>query len=195
MDGNQLPQQPQESQQPGSWQFVSNEATSTASSLAPQQSVPAAAEASVTWTASEFIAHHKTPGWFGVLAVGSVIGAVIAWLITKDVITALSIVGAAALLAAYAGRQPRELTYRIDRSGLHVGPRFYRFDDFRSFAVMAEGAFANIAFTPLKRFAPMLTVYFDPNDEAQIVDVLSNYLPLQPRKADPIDRLMWRIRF
>lgn len=198
MDGNKAPQQS------GSWQFIPDEqnlqqpSPTPYTTPAPTQYVavpPTGSDGSIMWTASEFIAHHKTAIWFFQLGGAAVVVAVVIWFITKDIITALTIVGAAALLAGYANRQPRELTYRIDSSGLHVGPRTYHFEDFRSFAVMAEGAFASIAFTPLKRFAPMLTVYYDPNDEQKIVDVLSARLPMQPRKSDFIDRLMWRIRF
>lgn len=197
MDGNKAPEQQ------GSWQFIPDEQSPTAAPVAytgtmPTQSVaipPTGDQGSITWTASEFIAHHKTAAWYLQLAAAAIIAAAIIGFITKDVITALTILVAAGLLAAYANRQPRELTYRIDQSGLHVGPRFYHLEDFRSFSVMAEGAFASISFTPLKRFAPMLTIYYDPNDQQKIVDVLSTRLPLQQRKADPIDRLMWRIRF
>lgn len=129
------------------------------------------------------------------LALGAIGAAIIAWIITRDLITSLSILGAAGLLAAYANRQPRELTYQIDQSGLHIGPKYYHFAEFKSFSIMGEGAFASISFRPLKRFAPMLTVYFDPEDLDKIVDALSMHLPMEERRPDPIERLMWRIRF
>jgi hypothetical protein len=50
-------------------------------------------------------------------------------------------------------------------------------------------------FTPLQRFSPLTTIYYDPNDEERIVDLLANRLPMEERKRDAIDRLMWRIRF
>lgn len=195
MDGKQTPEQP------GTWQFIPDEqaaATAPYTGTVPTQAVaipPTGSQGSITWTASEFIAHHKTTVWYVQLAGAALLAAVVIGYITKDIITALTILFAAGLLAAYGNRQPRELTYRLDYSGLHVGRRVYHLADFRSFSVMTEGAFASISFTPLKRFAPMLTIYYDPKDEQKIVDVLSAQLPMLPRKIDPIERLMWRIRF
>jgi hypothetical protein len=48
---------------------------------------------------------------------------------------------------------------------------------------------------PLKRFMPPLSLYMDPADEEKIVDVLADYLPVEQREQDPIDKLMRRLRF
>lgn len=181
----------------GSWQYVP-EGASTAMpesvvGMPPQNQ--AANEPMVTWTASEFVAHQKGGGWYGLLALGAVVTAVLIWFVTKDMVSSVVILLAALAFGFYGSRQPRELQYSLDSHGLQIGQRYYPLSSFRSFSVMQEGAVSSIVFTPLKRFAPLTSAYYDPADEEKIVTVLSERLPLEPRKHDPIDRLLWRIRF
>jgi hypothetical protein len=156
---------------------------------------PTGPEGAITWTASEFIAHHKTGGWYALLGLGALVGAAVIWLLTKDLMSAAVIIVAALAFGVFAARQPRELTYRLDEYGLTIDQKHYLYREFRSFSVMVEGAIPSIVFMPLKRFAPMTTIYYDPSDEAKIVDLLADRLPHEERKQDPIERLMWRIRF
>lgn len=156
---------------------------------------PTGPEGGISWTASEFVAHNKSPLWYGLLVLISLVVVVGIWLLTHDFITTIVIALAAAAFGAVAARQPRELAYRLDGSGLTIDQRQFTYGQFRSFAVMREGAFSSIVFMPMKRFAPLTTIYYDPSDEAKIVDLLSDRLPLEDRQHDLVDRFMWRIRF
>ena len=149
----------------------------------------------ISWTASEFIAHDKAPGWYGMLAVTTAVICALAYLLTRDLITITMIIIGAVLFGVYAGRQPRQLPYRLTYHGLKIGQRFYPMENFRSFAVVPEGAFSSIVLMPLRRFAPMTTIYFAPDDEDRIVDLLAQQLPYAEHRHDAIDRLMRHIRF
>jgi hypothetical protein len=149
----------------------------------------------IAWTASEFIAHEKTTGWHIGLVLIAFIIAAIAWFITKDVVTAVVIVVAGAVLSMYGGRRPNELQYQLDNHGLSIGQKHFDFSDFRAFSVIPEGPFASIALIPSKRFSPMTSLYFAPEDGDKILDILGMHLPHQERKADAVDTLMRRIRF
>jgi hypothetical protein len=61
--------------------------------------------------------------------------------------------------------------------------------------VVPEGAFSSIVFMPLKRFAPLTTIYYAPEDESKIITILTDRLPFEERKAAAIDSLMKRVRF
>lgn len=162
----------------------------------PQAAPSSAAPAStIAWTASEYIAHHKSPGWYVTLGVSALIGTFLVWLLTKDKISASVVLFGAIVFGVYAGRQPRQLEYCLDESGLTIGSKFYAYDTFRSFSVVAEGAFSSIVFMPLKRFATAVSIYYAPQDEAAIVELLAVRLPSEDRGKDPIDRLMSRVRF
>ena len=149
----------------------------------------------INWTASEFIAHDKTAGWYGTLAGVAVLLAAIIFLLTRDAISSSVVVVGALLFGVYAARQPRQLPYSLSDHGLHVGSRFYPLQQFRSFSVVPEGAFSSIVFMPLKRFAPLTTIYYPPESEDQIVSILSTELPFAEHRHDAIERLMRRIRF
>lgn len=152
-------------------------------------------DGSIRWTASEFIAHHKSPGWYLALTGAAIVLAALVWLVTKDTISAAVVIVGALLLAVYGARQPRQLEYQLGQQGLAIGQKQYGYHEFRSFAIVPEGAFNSIVFAPLKRFSPLISIYYAPEDEEKIVALLADRLPMEARKKDMIDRLMWRIRF
>lgn len=149
----------------------------------------------ITWTASEFIAHSKSFGWYAGLALAAIAAAALVFFVTKDRISSGVILMAAALLGVYAGHKPRELQYQLDQGGLTIGPKHFTYDQFRCFSVLPEGAFSSIVLMPLKRFAVTTTIYYAPEDEDKIVNLLGIHLPLEERGHDAVDRLMHRIHF
>ncbi|MDB5170441.1 MAG: hypothetical protein JWO35_135 [Candidatus Saccharibacteria bacterium] len=152
-------------------------------------------DGSISWTASEFVAHEKSASWYGSLAVVAVFGAGLVYLLTKDVVSSAVILFSALILGFYGARQPRQLQYRISEHGISVGQKNFAYEEFRSFTVAPDGAFSSIIFKPLKRFATLTTIYYAPEDEEQIVDVLADRLPFEEHAPDAVDRLMRRIRF
>ena len=149
----------------------------------------------ITWTASEFIAHNKTPDWYVKLVLATLLIAGLIFLLTRDVISTAVIVIAGIAMVAYGARQPRELQYTLDQRGLTIAERFFPYDGFRSFSIVDEGVFSGIVFMPLKRFGQLTTIYIDPNEESKVIGLLSIHLAFDKKKSDPIDQLMRRIRF
>lgn len=153
------------------------------------------AEPVVSWTASEFIAHHKSLSWYVILAISGFVFSSIILLLTKDLIATGVVVIGTVVLGIFGARKPRELQFQLDQSGLTIGSKHYDYESFRSFSVTPEGAFSSIIFMPLKRFAPLMTIYYPPEEESRIVGILSPRLPLADYKHDVIDRFMRQIRF
>lgn len=149
----------------------------------------------VSWTASEFIAHHKPPEWYMGLGIIGFIIAAVAYFVSRDIITVATIVIVAIIFAVAASRQPRQMRYAINDHGVSIGNHFYPYGNFRSFSVASEGPFRSIVLMPLKRFMPPITLYFDPADEDRIGDILVEYLPMHEHKEAATDKLMRRIRF
>lgn len=150
---------------------------------------------SLSWTASEFIAHEKGASWYGLLAVVGLAAAALDYLLLKDLFSTGVIIFAAIAFGIFAAHKPRAQQYNLDRRGVRVGDKVYGFQDFKTFSVAEEGAVASIVFMPLKRFMPPLTVYVAPEIEDQVVDFLSAFLPFEQHKADAVDSLLRRIRF
>ena len=161
----------------------------------PAPVLSASAEPEISWTASEFISHEKSTGWYLALGLASVLGAIIVFTIFRDWVTTSVILMAGLALGVYGGWRPKQQQYGLTASGLSVGQRFFAYEDFRSFSVVDEGAFTSIQFTPLKRFGTPVSIYYDPKDEEAILNLLSVRLPMEETHADAVDRLMKRIRF
>ncbi len=149
----------------------------------------------VTWTASEFIAHHKSAGWYLGLAIGAAVFAAFIFFITRDVVSVIVVIVAALVLGSYGTRKPRQLEYQVDQKGLTIGGKHHSYEEFKSYSVTPEGAFSGISLMPLKRFAPIITIYYASEDEERIMAVLSPQLPYEEPQRDTVDSLMRRIRF
>jgi hypothetical protein len=149
----------------------------------------------VTWTASEFVAHQKDASWHLTLIAGVLILCGFTYIFTKDVISVITIFVVGILFAVLANKKPRELPYMIDTQGITIGDKFYPYALFKSFAINQEGAIAYINLMPLKRFMPERAIYYPPEDEAEILSILADYLPHDQRKEQGVDRLMKRLRF
>lgn len=167
---------------------------------AATQAVPVAPQADnqgfqVSWTASEFIAHAKSAGWYTLLFLGAAVAAIGMYLLTKDKVTSTVLVVVALLFGIMAARKPRELNYAVNEAGITVGPKFYPYRNFKSFSVIQEGGVESVWFMPLQRFMPGLTIYFAPDEADKIMQVISSFLPFEPREADLLDRAMHRLRF
>lgn len=181
--------QPQEQQTP--WQYSGTDEATTTS----QPSAPDTSTAHISWSASEFIAYHKSAGWYIQVFLALVVVAGVAYFLTRDLITTVSIMIIGIIFLVFAGRKPRVLNYGIDDDGVRIGDKLYAFGAIRSFAVIDEGQFHSITLLPLQRFMPSISMYYEPQDEDKIVDVLGSYLPMEDRKQDAIDRFMHKIRF
>lgn len=186
------PEQPAAPAAPVSnWQFTGGDVAEAAADA------PAAPEeTNISWTASEFIAHTKTPGWYLLLALITTASAAIAFFMTSgDKLTTGVILIAGLLFGIMAARQPRELPYSLDSHGLKIGEKHYPYADFKSFSLVQEEGIEAIWLLPLQRFAPGLSIYFSPQDKDNILNILDNYLPVEQRQLDFVDKLMHKIRF
>lgn len=175
--------------------FQYNESGSDDAAPVLTQPTPPSPQADISWQASEFIDHQKTPGWFLLLILGAVFGAGLMYLITRSIFSTTIVVLAVIAFGMSAKQKPRTLTYTIGATSLQVGEKKYQYDDFRTFSILQEGALYSIFLEPIKRFMPPVSIYFDPNDGEKIFDVLASHIPHAERRPDAIDNLMRRIRF
>lgn len=165
---------------------------------APQQSSEPDAEDSsddIRWQASEFVDHEKGGNWFFLLILATFAVGAITYLLSRSIFSTAVVFVAALAFALTAKQKPRTMQYSLRSTGISVGGRQYRYEDFKSFSVAREGALWSIVLRPIKRLMPNLTIYFDPNDGERIFDVLAEQMPHEEHQPDPIDRFMSRIRF
>lgn len=146
------------------------------------------------WTASE-ASHARPSGWMGMLIGGTVVLAILVYLLTRDVINAGAIVLAGLLFGAYSTRRPQTVHYQLDETGIVIGQKRYPYNQFRSFAVEEGGQFHNIMLMPLKRFMPMLSLGYSPEQEQEIIGVLAERLPMETFRRDAMDAISRKLKF
>lgn len=156
---------------------------------------PHSDKSTVNWTASEYIDHAKSPAWFAMAGIGIVVLSIVVYFLLKDIVTPVLLAIAGMTVAVFAGRKPRVVQYAISPSGIQIDQRLHGFNDFKSFALTESGPLPAILLTPLKRFLPPITIFYDPKEEDTIIDALADYLPYEDKEPDAVDRFMSRIRF
>lgn len=149
----------------------------------------------VTWTASEFVSHDKSSEWYTLLTLGTLAAAGLMYVINRDLISVIVVLVAGLVFGVYGSHKPRQLQYRVDRHGVTMGGRMYEYNEFQSFSVIPEGAFSSLLFMPLKRFAVPISIYYAPQDEDKILEIVSSRLPYEQRRRDAVDSLMRKVRF
>jgi hypothetical protein len=148
----------------------------------------------VSWTASEFIEHNVGAGWYTLLFLVTVALAAIVYFVIHDYFATAVIVILGVIVGFYAGHKPGQVDYEVDRYGLKVGDRTYRYGEFKSFSIIHEGALSTITFYPLKRWALPLSIFFDAKDGDRIANMIGDHLPLDSRGPDRFDSLTRRLK-
>lgn len=149
----------------------------------------------LTWEASEYMVHDKTPMWYaGLFGVALGLGAIL-YFSVRDITSVIVVLLLAVAVFVYSKRDPHTLKYSISDTSLIIGHKEHTYDEFKSFSIINEDGIENITLIPVKRFAPPLTIYFEPGDGDTIIAVLSRHLPKIDRDADFIDRLSRKLKF
>ncbi len=183
-----LPLQPHLSPQPAA----------TIPGVSPALQQQATQEMSVdgmSWTATEFVHNEKNSTWYGAYTLGTILLSGLIFLMTRDFVSTGVVLLAVAGLIIYAGRKPTAQSYILDGDVLQAGNRPYYLGDFKAFSIIEEAAIVSIVLLPLKRLVPPLTVYLPRELEEQIIEHLSDFLPMEPHKPDAVDTLLRRIHF
>lgn len=149
----------------------------------------------VTWSASEYVEHDKSAGWYLRFALVSVVGIGVIYFLTGEWVSVVLLAVLAMVFGLFAARKPQVLQYSLDNQGITIGAKLYPISSFRSFAVVEEGAFRSIMLLPMKRFMPAISLYFAPDNEEVILETFSKLLPEEARQQDRLDKFMHRIRF
>ncbi len=151
-------------------------------------------EVAFSWQASEYVHHHKGPGWYA--ALGGIVLVLVAvafflhyWL---EIGAFLAMGGA---IMVYARKPPRTLLYELTPTGITIEGRQFPFTELRSFGVLPDVEWHTIDLEPTKRFNPRMTLLFEDEDFDSIVGHLELHLPRVDRKPDVIEQITRFVRF
>ena len=185
----------------GQWEYKPDGQTTAQQPALPNPSTnnqPAAKpaqEATITWTASEYIDHTRGAGWYLALVAGTVVLSAAVYLLTKDYFASGVIVFMAVILGIFSTHKPKQGTYELSSSGLKAGEKNYPYSLFKSFTIIRENALCSLNLIPIKRLMPTLSIYFDPAQEQKIIGVVGNHLAYEEGGLDTIEKLSRRLRF
>lgn len=149
----------------------------------------------VSWTASEYIEHARGLVWYVLLGVITLFFAAVIYRYNHDRFATGLVVIVGIIVAIYSLKKPQQLTYQLSDDGLMIGEKSYSYRLFKSFAIIHEGALSSVTFLPIKKFMPPLSIFFEADNEEQIVKILGNHLPYEERGLDKIDSLTRKLRF
>lgn len=149
----------------------------------------------VEWTASEFVAHEKGFGWYALLVLATLIIAACLYFATRDAFAVAVAVIMAIIFGIAGSHKPRVIAYKLDRSGLTAGTRFYPYNEYKSFAMPQEGPFTGVTLLPMKRFGFPVGAYLAPDSQEKALEILSDHLPLERGELTTFEELMRTLRF
>lgn len=152
-------------------------------------------DAVVTWEASEYIHHQKSPTWYLALTGATLVLGAVLYLLIRDVWSLIVLIVMYAAITVYARREPSVLRCTVSTEGVSIGERHFTYDQFKSFSVMQETGVPSVTLDPTQRFMPAVSVYFAPEDGDKIVDELTKFLPHEQKASNAVDRAMTRLRF
>jgi hypothetical protein len=161
----------------------------------PDNSLTAEDTASITWTSSEIHTHEKTIAWYLMLAIATIVLAAVLYLLMGGIVTPVVVIICGIILGYYGSHRPDQLEYAMNNKGIRIGTKQYLYDDFQLFVVTPNSPAHEVTLIPVKRFMPPLSVRYVPDLEEKVLNMLSDHLPLEERRADLVDSLMQRIRF
>lgn len=180
---------------PGDSSAPPDEDAATPSGSSQQLTSNRSAAESVSWTAAEFIDHQQGSSWYALLFLGTAIASVAVYFFTREYFAAGTFVALGIIVAVAAVHKPRNIQYELTAREIRVGEKAYSYRQFKSFSVAHEGVLSSVNLTPLKRFSPPLSLYFEPKDEERIANAMGNQLPFEEHKVDLADRVTRRLKF
>jgi len=149
----------------------------------------------VRWTASEFVSHEKNSSWYFILGIVTIVLCLVVFFLTHQYISVGVIVVMATAFGIYANIKPKTLEYLIDSSGVSVDKKHYNYENFKIVEIIEGGVVPSVNLVPVKRFSVPVTLYFSPQQEDLILEILGEFLPSEVKRLEAIDRVVARLRF
>lgn len=143
----------------------------------------------ITWEAEEYIVRERNAWWYvGLFGVGIILSTLAIWFQqwTFLVLIILSVI----TIMVSSFRPPRKIQYSMNKEGLTEGGQLHKYNEFKAFGIVKEGAHFSAALIPKKRFGMLVKVYFPESNGEAIVDMLGGRLPMEEVKPDFLDKIV-----
>ena len=180
-----------------SWQYTSGELTANNQQSYINEVKVDQNEVIAEWSAQEFIEQQKGPKWYVLLALGSIVGSLVLFLVTKEAMSVVVTLLLALAVGVFGSAKPKIVKYTIDSLGVAIDNKHYNFSEFKSFSII-NGVNANIPYIqliPQKRLMLPLTIFIDPKHSDEIAEIIGQFVPYDQKQPDLADKISSRFRF
>lgn len=143
----------------------------------------------ISWQAEEYIVRDHDALWYVGLFIISTALCVLSIFLGWWTFLALIILSVITILISNL-RPPRKITYTLDKTGLTEGTVLHKYDNFKAFGILQNGAHYSAVLIPKKRFGISVKVYFPEGSGEAIVDMLGAHLPMEQIKPDFLDKIV-----
>lgn len=158
----------------------------------PEQLEPE--ETLFSWNSPEFTFISKPAGWYGILALVSILLAGVA-LFFKQWMAAVLVLVMGTSLGVVAGRRPRVLNYSITNYGVYVGEKAYPFDNFKAHYEGNDYSQVVLELVPVKRFSPLVSLPVLPANHDEIFAAIGEVVPKTEPANNLVDKIFTYLRF
>lgn len=137
----------------------------------------------LAWEAKEFAQYERNSHWY-VLAglVGGLL--VVVSLFLRQWLAAGVFALATFVVMKHADDAPRTLTYSISKLGVHLGDRFYPYNELKAFWVFYKPPVKTLTIQTTSRYKPLRKIDLADMDPLAVQEALKAYLPERPKESE-----------
>ena len=143
----------------------------------------------IIWQAAEFDVYTRDWRWHAIFSLVLVL--LVGYAIYSKQWILLAIVLVVGGLLLFSNRiRPRQMTYKIDNSGLNVNDKLYPFEQLKNYWFHTKEGRVYLNFVSTSKFMPTITIKINPDQQENIKLALSNILPMSGNSGeDWIDKI------
>jgi len=131
----------------------------------------------IIWTAPEFRYVHKDVEWYWMtLIVAGILVLIALW--QKNLLFAMFIVIAEVMTIMWAKELPKNIEFKLDKKGIHIGKiKFYGYEELSGFHILENNDETELILKTREKLHPYLKIILENNEVPEIKELLKQHLP------------------
>ncbi len=144
----------------------------------------------ISWQDYEFPVKQKNLKWLSRIFLATFIIGLTIFLLSHDYVTILFFVLGVLALVGYSFRKPKMVQFYIDRRHIAIGKHQFNFSNYQAYYIKEYEHHYAIVLIPFQRFAPSVSVFIKDDYMDQVVDFISQFLPVGAESFNMIDYVL-----
>jgi len=135
-------------------------------------------EEKISWKVKDYKVPEPTTAWKTAVVLTAILFLIYAIIIAKSITFALLIIAIASTILVMAHNEPREIDFTIQKNGIKIDDKLYRYNEFKSFWVLYEPPEVKELILKSKRLLlPNIYIPLEKKNPVKIRNYLKQYLP------------------